>query len=282
VVYSLTFCCRRREAKFLTADEKERIREELGREEQQKLEQHQYSVFQLLASEWHLVSIYVGMMIGEYALTSWAPQLVKSLSSRYSSSIVGLLVTIPYLLGLAALILVSRSSDRRLERRYHVAIPSFAGGLGLVLLGATRSPFYSVTLLTLLAVGIYSFYGPFWALLSEFLTGVSAAAGIALVNSVGNLGGFVGPYAIGAIAGRTGSFYGGLARAGVSMLVSATERRSRLKLSHRIRGLTHPYVYENTMRRGPDGVGADVRSTNSHGGTLDSCGDDLGVKHGFH
>jgi len=225
VVYSLTFCCRRREAKFLTADEKERIREELGREEQQKLEQHQYSVFQLLASEWHLVSIYVGMMIGQYALTSWAPQLVKSLSSRYSSSIVGLLVTIPYLLGLAAVILVSRSSDRRLERRYHVAIPSFAGGLGLVLLGATRSPFYSVTLLTLLAVGIYSFYGPFWALPSEFLTGVSAAAGIALVNSVGNLGGFVGPYAIGAIARRTGSFYGGLALAGVSMPVSATRKK---------------------------------------------------------
>ena len=225
MVYSLTFCCRRREAKFLTADEKERIREELGREEQQKLEQHQYSVFQLLASEWHLVSIYVGMMIGQYALTSWAPQLVKSLSSRYSSSIVGLLVTIPYLLGLAAVILVSRSSDRRLERRYHVAIPSFAGGLGLVLLGATRSPFYSVTLLTLLAVGIYSFYGPFWALPSEFLTRVSAAAGIALVNSVGNLGGFVGPYAIGAIARRTGSFYGGLALAGVSIPVSATRKK---------------------------------------------------------
>jgi hypothetical protein len=178
-------------------------------------------------------------------------------------------------------ILVSRSSDRRLERRYHVAIPSFAGGLALVLLGATRCPFYSVTLLTLLAVGIYSFYSPFWAFPSEFLTGVSAA-GMALVNFVGNLGGFVGPYAIGAIARRTGSFYGGLARAGVSMLVSATERRSRLKLSHRIRGLTHPYVYENTMRRGPDGVGADVRSTNSRSGTLDSCGDDLGVKHGFH
>jgi MFS transporter, ACS family, tartrate transporter len=224
VVYSLTFCCRRREAKFLTADEKERIREELGREEQQKLEQHQYSVFQLLASEWHLVSIYVGMMIGQYALTSWAPQLVKSLSSRYSSSIVGLLVTIPYLLGLAAVILVSRSSDRRLERRYHVAIPSFAGGLALVLLGASRCPFYSVTLLTLLAVGIYSFYSPFWAFPSEFLTGVSAA-GMALVNFVGNLGGLVGPYAIGAIARRTGSFYGGLALAGVSMLVSATRKK---------------------------------------------------------
>lgn len=212
------------EAKFLTADEKQRIREELGREEQQKLEQNQYSVFQALASgrAWHLVLIYVGMMIGQYALTSWAPQLVKSLSSRYSNSMVGLLVTIPYLVGLAAMILVSRSSDRKLERRYHVAIPALTGGVALVLLGTTRSPFYSVTLLTFLAVGIYSFYGPFWALPCEFLTGFSAAAGIALVNSVGNLGGFVGPYMIGAIAMRTGNLYAGLALAGVTLFLSAT------------------------------------------------------------
>ena len=72
-----------------------------------------------------------------------------------------------------------------------------------MLLGVTRSPFYSVALLCFLAAGIYSPFGPFWALPSEFLTGYSAAAGIALINSVGNLGGFVGPYMIGAIATRT-------------------------------------------------------------------------------
>jgi MFS family permease len=162
------------------------------------------------------------MMIGQYALNSWAPQLVKSLSSSYSNSMVGLLVTIPYLAGLAAMIFVSRSSDRKLERRYHVAIPALTGGAALVLLGTTRSPFYSVTLLTFLAVGIYSFYGPFWALPNEFLTGFAAAAGIALVNSIGNLGGFVGPYMIGAIATKTGNLYGGLALAGVSLFLSAT------------------------------------------------------------
>ncbi len=214
---------RPQEANFLSADEKERIREELGRDEQQKFDQRQYSVFQALTSgrEWHLVLIYVGMMIGQYALNSWAPQLVKSLSSSYSNSMVGLLMTIPYLVGLAAMIFVSRSSDRKLERRYHVAIPALTGGAALVLLGATRSPFYSVTLLTFLAVGIYSFYGPFWALPNEFLTGFAAAAGIALVNSVGNLGGFVGPYMIGAIATKTGSLYPGLALAGVSLFLSA-------------------------------------------------------------
>ena len=148
---------RPQEANFLAEDEKERIREELGQEERQKLQRRQYSVFRALASgrEWHLVLIYVGMMIGQYVLNSWAPQLVKSLSSSYSNSMVGLLVTIPYLAGLAAMILVSRSSDRKLERRYHAAIPALTGGLALLLLGTSRSPFHSVTLLSFLAVGIY-------------------------------------------------------------------------------------------------------------------------------
>src|SRR5437660_2170059 len=90
---------RPQEAKFLTADEKEWIRAELGREEQQKLEQRRYSALQALASRrvWHLVLIYFCMTIGTWTLNSWAPQLVKSLSSRYSNSIIGLLVTIPNL-----------------------------------------------------------------------------------------------------------------------------------------------------------------------------------------
>jgi MFS transporter, ACS family, tartrate transporter len=212
------------EAKFLASDEKEWIRAELGREEQQKLEHRRYSVLQALASGrvWHLVLIYFGMMVGSYTPSSWAPQLVKSLSIRYSNTMVGVLVTIPYLVALAAMILVSRSSDRKLERRYHVAIPAIVGAGALVLLGATRSPFYSLTLLSFLAAGVYSYIGPFWALPSEFLTGYSAAAGIALISSVGSLGGFVGPYMIGAVAMRTGNLYAGLAMAGVPLFMSAT------------------------------------------------------------
>jgi ACS family tartrate transporter-like MFS transporter len=215
---------RPQEAKFLTTDEKEWIRGELVREEQQKLEQRRYSALQALASGrvWHLVLAYFGMMIGLYALNSWAPQLLKSLSSLYSNSMVGLLVAIPSVAGLAAMIFVSRSSDRMLERRYHVAIPAIMAGTALILLGTTRSPVYTVTLLSLLGIGVYSFLGPFWALPNEFLTGFSAAAGIALINSVGNLGGFAGPYTIGAIATRTGNFYAGLDIAGVSLFISAT------------------------------------------------------------
>ncbi|GAC1663943.1 MAG: MFS transporter [Candidatus Acidiferrum sp.] len=211
------------DAKFLTAEEKGWIRAELGREEQQKLARHKYSVLQALANGrvWYLVLTYFGLTIGISALTSWGPQLVKSLSGGYSNSIVGLLITIPNLAGLAAMVLISRSSDRKLERRYHVAIPAVTAGVALALLGTTRSPFYSVTLLTLVAAGVYSFCGPFWALPSEFLTGFSAAAGIALINSIGNLSQFVGPYMIGAMAIRTGNFYAGMAIVAVPLFISA-------------------------------------------------------------
>ena len=212
------------EAKFLTPEERKSIRAELGREEEQKLRERRYSVLACLASGrvWHLVLIYFGMTAGLYTLQSWTPQLLKSLSSHYSNTMVGTLVMIPSLVGALAMIVVGHSSDRKLERRSHVAIPAIVAAAALLLLGTTRSPFYSVTLLSFLAAGIYSCFGPFWTLPSEFLTGWAAAAGIALINSAGNLGGFAGPYVIGAITARTGNLYRGLATVGVLLLLSAT------------------------------------------------------------
>ena len=96
------------------------------------------------------------------------------------------------------------------------------GAIALVLLGTTASSvFFSVTLWCLVASGIYSLFGPLLSLPNEFLTGFSAAAGIALINSLGNLGGFGGPYAMGLISKKTGSFHGGLVFAGVSLFTSA-------------------------------------------------------------
>lgn len=211
------------EAKFLTPEEKAWIQADLLREERQKLDQHQYSVLQAVSNArvWRLAAIHFGMLIGLYTLSFWVPQLVKSFSRRYSNSTVGFLLMVPHLVGLAGMILISRSSDRMLERRYHVAIPAILGGVALALLGVARSPFFSLTLLSLLAISVYSYLGPFWALPNEFLTGISAAAGIALINSVANLGGFFGPYAIGAMSSWTGSMYRGLALAGIPLLVSA-------------------------------------------------------------
>jgi ACS family tartrate transporter-like MFS transporter len=187
------------------------------------LEEHQISVTQTFTHlrVWHLASIQFTFLIGLYSLSFWMPLVIKSLSSHYSNTVVGLLAVLPQLAGLAAMVLVSRSSDRHLERRYHAAVPALAGGMGWLLLGMTTSPVVSMLLLSLVAAGAYSIVGPFWSLPSEFLTGYAAACGIAMINSLGNLGGFAGPYAIGLIKDKTGSLYWGLAFVGISMLVSA-------------------------------------------------------------
>jgi ACS family tartrate transporter-like MFS transporter len=110
---------------------------------------------------------------------------------------------IPSLLALFAMVVASRHSDRTLERRYHLATLNILAGIAFLLLGAPRSPFFSVVLFSAVAVGNYSFLPIFFSLPSEFLTGSSAAAGIALVTSVTNFGGFVGPFTVGLIRQRT-------------------------------------------------------------------------------
>jgi MFS transporter, ACS family, tartrate transporter len=211
------------EAKFLARDEKDWIIAELAREHEKKLGEHQISLAKTFTHlrVWHLVSIQFTYLIGLYSLSFWLPQVIKSLSSHYSNTVVGLLAVLPQLAGLAAMVLVSRSSDQRLERRYHAAISALAGGIGSLLLGTTTSPVVSIFLLSLVAAGIYSMFGPFWSLPSEFLTGYAAASGIAFINSMASLGGFAGPYVIGLIIDKTGSLYLGLAFVGISMLVSA-------------------------------------------------------------
>jgi MFS transporter, ACS family, tartrate transporter len=211
------------EAKFLTDEEKKWVKEELEREEQQKLRQGRHSAWEGMSSPrvWHLVVIYFLMMIGSYTLSFYAPKLVESLSSEYSYSMVGSLVMIPFLAALVAMIFVGRSSDRRMERKYHAAISLLVGGIGFLSLTVTHSPFATIVLLSLLAIGYCSSLSPFWAMPSEFLTGFSAASGIAVINSFGNLGGFVGPYVVGFIKEKTGALHGGLAFAGISMLVAA-------------------------------------------------------------
>lgn len=214
---------RPQEATFLTADEKQWIADELGREEQQKSERRRYSLGQALISArvWHLVVIYFGLMFGLWTLNSWAPQLVKSLSGQRSNTVIGLLLAIPNLVGLAAMVAVCHSSDRMLERRYHIAIPALVGAASLLLLGATASPLSSVILLCLVAAGLCSALGPFWTLPSEFLSGYSAAGGIALINSVGNLAGLVGPLAVGVVTERSGKLSMGVALAAIPVFLAA-------------------------------------------------------------
>jgi ACS family tartrate transporter-like MFS transporter len=147
---------------------------------------------------------------------------MKSILAGQSNSVIGSLIAIPNLLGLMAMIIVSRHSDRTLERRYHMATASVLAGIALLLLGTPRSPFFSVVLFSAVAIGAYSFLPVFFTVPGEFLTGFSAAAGIALITSVSNFGGFVGPYTVGIIRQRTGNSYYGLICAGLSYLISAS------------------------------------------------------------
>ena len=210
------------EAGFLTAEEKRWLQKELEREEEGKWGRRSAMAGMTNLRVWHLAAIYFAMMIGSYTLSFYAPKLVASLSSEYSYSLVGYLVMIPYLAALVGMIFVGRSSDRRLERRYHAATSLLVGGIGFLSLTASRSPLVTMVLLSLLAIGYCSSLSPFWAMPSEFLSGFSAASGIAVINSVGNLGGFFGPSIVGFITERSGALYGGLAFAGGSMLVAAT------------------------------------------------------------
>ncbi len=214
------------EATFLTADEKAWIAEKLEREDRLKLaaKKQSISVARTLLNPrvWHVACIGFCHGFASYTFSFWLPQVMKSLFGGRSNTLVGIAVMIPSLLALVAMVVASRHSDRTLERRYHLAILSVLAGIAFLLLGVPRSPLFSVVLFSAVAVGNYSFLPIFFSLPGEFLTGSSAAAGIALVTSVTNLGGFAGPFTVGLIRQRTGSFYPGLICAGIFFLVSAS------------------------------------------------------------
>ena len=214
------------EAGFLSADEKAWITDQLEREDRLKLagKKQSISVTRTLVNPrvWHVASIGFCHGFASYTFSFWLPQVMKSLFRGQSNTIVGIAVMIPSLLALVAMVVASRHSDRTLERRYHLATLNVLAGIAFLLLGVPHSPFFTVVLFSAVAVGNYSFLPIFFSLPGEFLTGFSAAAGIALVTSVANFGGFVGPYTVGLIRQRTGSFYPGLICAGISFLISAT------------------------------------------------------------
>ncbi|HEY3827025.1 MAG TPA: MFS transporter [Bryobacteraceae bacterium] len=211
------------DARFLTQDERVWLDGELAREEHEKAGGHAMPALRVLANPrlWQLAGVLFGFDVGLYGMTFYMPQALKALSAGTSNTALGILVTIPHFAGLVAMVLVSRRSDRKMERRFHSGIPLAIAGVALILLGAAQSQAVSVALWSLAAMGLYGFFGPFFSMPSRFLSGFSAASGIALVNSVGNLGGFVGPSIVGAAAGGSRGIYGGLAVAGLTLFGSA-------------------------------------------------------------
>jgi ACS family tartrate transporter-like MFS transporter len=166
-----------------------------------------------------LALAYSGTSAGLYAIGFWAPLLIKQLG--YSAMTVGWLNALPGVVSVVTMMAWARSSDRSQERIFHAAIPCLVGCFGLVWAGYAHSALTVILALALASFGANGSKGPMWAVPSLFLSGVSAGAGIALINSLGNLGGFVGPELIGWTKGRWGTYASGLDVVGAMMALSA-------------------------------------------------------------
>lgn len=146
---------------------------------------------------WLASMIYFTFVMGLYGVGFWLPTIIKATGVKNVFDI-GLLTAIPYAVGAATMILVGRSADQRRERRWHVAIPAFIGSVGLILSTVySHDTLLAMVALTVATAGILATLPLFWSLPTAFLRGTAAAAGIALINSLGNLAGFVSPYVVG-------------------------------------------------------------------------------------
>jgi MFS transporter, ACS family, tartrate transporter len=158
---------------------------------------------------WWLSLSYFLLLVALYGFALWLPQLVKA-SGSFGNFEVGLITAIPYAVAAVGMLLVGRSSDRSGERYLHLALPALVGAVGFLAATRAGSTPLLVAALSLVAFGVLGWLGPFWALPTAFLREQAAAGGIALINSMGAFGGFVGPYLVGRVKERTGEFTPGL------------------------------------------------------------------------
>lgn len=200
------------EARWLPADERDWITEVLQREKQRKKQVRSYSVWQVLHQRdvVLLALCYFFALTGGYGISFWLPTILKRLSGQ-SDLRVTLLAALPYAAGFVTQQLNGWHSDKTRERRWHAAASVFLCGVALLLAVLFGSKtILSVALFTLVGAGFFAFHPCFWALPTAFLSESAAAASIGLINSIGNLGGFVGPLMMGYLATRTRSFTAGL------------------------------------------------------------------------
>lgn len=209
-------------AKWLSIEEKEWLIKELKKDKESKKDVQHLSTLKAMANPkvLFLSFIYFVYQTGSLGVGYWMPQIIKSFSGILTNTQIGLIAMIPYIGATIGMIIWSRRSDRKGERRLHSAIPLLIASIGLISAGMTHNPYLAIISITVSLTGMYSFKAPFWALPSLFLTQSTAAVAIAAINSIGNLGGFVGPYAIGALKNMTGSTKAGLIFLSVLLLIS--------------------------------------------------------------
>ena len=208
-------------AKWLRYDERNWLVTTMNAEAAKKAGTASHSVWRGLADlrVIALSLVYFGTSAGLYTLGIWAPQIIKEFG--LSSLQVGFLNALPGIVAIVAMVVWARHSDRSGERTWHVVGACLLASLGLVLAGFAGSVLAVLLALTLVNIGISSAKPPLWSMPTMFLSGSAAAAGIATINSIGNLGGFVGPAMIGWIKDLTGSFQGGLFFVAALLVLSA-------------------------------------------------------------
>lgn len=202
-----------RDVRWLSAEEQQHVEKRVADENAAVRERHAGSgslrTAMLHPTVWLLCFVLFACQCGSYGLTLWVPQIVKSFSG-YSDLMVSFISAIPYIAATGAMLWIGFSSDRSGERFLHVALPSFVGAAGFAASAFIGSPVPAMAALTIAAMGDLCTRGPFWALPPRFLSGSALAAGIALINTFGSLGGFVGPTMVGYVREATGGFTGGL------------------------------------------------------------------------
>jgi ACS family tartrate transporter-like MFS transporter len=211
------------EASFLSAEEKVRLHEVLAAEAAVKPRGGEFTLLQSLTHPriLHFTAIHFLFLMGLYVTGFWMPQSIQAVAIGYSNTAIGVLVMVPSAVSLIAMVLVSRSSDRRNERYFHAAISLLVAAVGLYFVGTTPSLTVRVALWCAAASGLASYLGPFWACPGEFLSGRSAACALAFINSFGSLGSFFSLSIIGSIAKRTGNLEGGFQAVAVALVLAA-------------------------------------------------------------
>lgn len=173
----------------------------------------------LAGRAWLLPFVYFGLNAGSYGVSLWLPSIIRSLSG-ISNFRIGLIAAIPYVAAAVGMVLSGRHSDRSRERRWHVAVPAFTGSIALYIAAHCTSVAALIAAISVATICTFSMLGPFWAVSTGLVTGTSAAAGIAVINSLGNLGGALGTYKIGLLKTATGNFKDGLLFIGAALAIS--------------------------------------------------------------